>query len=68
MAAGTNFVPYGLFRDAGRTLAWGTTIGTNTLSGVGTGAAVSTPVYGRVTSRNAPAGTYTDTITATITY
>ena len=67
MAAGANFVPYGLFKDAARATAWGNT-GTARLAGTGTGATVAVPVYGRVTSRNSPAGAYTDTITATITY
>lgn len=68
MANGGVFVPYGLFKDAGRSTAWGNTVGTNTLAGSGTGSAVAVPVYGRATSLNAPAGTYTDTVTATITY
>jgi spore coat protein U-like protein len=69
MASGAgNFVPYGLYRDAGRTLFWGDVIGTNTLAGTGSAANQSIPVYGRVPSTNAPAGTYADTVTATITY
>jgi outer membrane usher protein len=67
MASGANFVNYGLFKDATRATAWGNT-GTDRLSGTGSGSAVSVPVYGRATSLNAPAGNYTDTITATITY
>lgn len=63
-----NFVPYGLYRDAGRTLFWGDLIGTNTLAGTGNASNQSIPVYGRVPSTNAPAGSYADTVTATITY
>lgn len=68
MSSGTSFVPYGLYRDASRTQVWGDMVGTNTLNGQGTGSAVSVPVFGRATSLNAPAGTYTDTVQATITY
>lgn len=68
MSGGTSYVPYGLYQDASRTLVWGNMVGTNTLGGQGTGVAVSVPVYGRATSLNAPAGTYTDTVQATITY
>jgi spore coat protein U-like protein len=68
MTNGTAFVPYGLYRDAARQLLWGETIGTETLSGVGTAADVDVPVYGRVPSTDYPPGTYTDTVVATVTY
>ena len=70
MKLGANVVPYGLYRDTGRTLFWGNVVGTNTLAGVGTAANVNVPVFGRVplASTNVPAGTYVDTVTATITY
>lgn len=69
MISGTGeYVPYGLYRNAGRTLFWGDVIGTNTLAGTGNANNQSIPVYGRVPSTNAPAGTYVDTVTATITY
>lgn len=65
-----NYVPYGLYRDSGATLLWGSTTGTDTLAGTGTNAAVNVPVYGKVltASTNVPAGTYTDTVSAVITY
>ncbi|WP_411832561.1 spore coat U domain-containing protein [Pseudoxanthomonas mexicana] len=65
---GSATLAYGLFRDAGRTQLWGATIGTDTLSGTGNASNQSIPVYGRAISTDAPAGTYTDTVTATITY
>lgn len=68
MTNGADFVPYGLYRDAGRSLLWGETIGTDTLSGVGTATDVDVPVYGRVPSTDYPPGTYTDTVVATVTY
>ncbi|SAK43788.1 secreted pili protein involved in motility and biofilm formation [Caballeronia pedi] len=62
-------VGYQLYRDAARTLVWGQTVGTDTQSGTGTGAAQTLTVYGRVAPQNTPAaGTYTSTVTATITF
>lgn len=68
MVSGTNFVPYGLYRDAGRTQFWGETVGTDTLAGTGNASNQSIPVYARVPSTNVPAGTYVDTVVATVTY
>lgn len=68
MISGANLIPYGLYRDAARTLFWGNVIGTDTLAGTGTGATVQIPVYGRTPSTDFPPGSYEDTITATITY
>lgn len=68
MINGSNYVPYGLYRDAGHTQFWGNAIGTDTFASTGTGANVDVPVFGRVPSTNFPAGTYLDTVTATITY
>ncbi len=62
-------VGYSLYQTAARDTVWGTTVGTNTVSGTGTGAAQPFTVYGRVLPQNTPApGVYTDTVTATITY
>ncbi|WP_313320628.1 spore coat U domain-containing protein [Stenotrophomonas sp.] len=63
-----NFVAYGLYRDAGRQDFWGEVIGTDTLAGTGTASAQTVPVYGRAPSTDAPAGSYSDTVIATITY
>lgn len=68
MTNGSEFVPYGLYRDAARQLLWGEVIGTETLAGVGTASDVDVPVYGRVPSTDYPPGTYTDTVVATVTY
>lgn len=58
---------YSLFRDSSRTLNWGQTVGTDTVAGTGSGAAQPITVYGQIGSGeyNKP-GTYTDTITATV--
>lgn len=70
MTSGANTLDYTLFREAGRTSIWGTTTPTETVAGTGTGAAQTLPVYGRILSgqTSVPAGTYTDTVTATITF
>jgi spore coat protein U-like protein len=62
-------IAYSLYRDAAHSLVWGNTVGTDRLTGTGTGAAQPFTVYGRVGPQNTPApGTYTDTVTATLTY
>lgn len=67
--AGGATVSYSLYRTAARDTVWGTTVGTNTLAGIGTGAPQQFTVYGRVPPQNTPApGGYTDTVTATISY
>jgi len=60
---------YQLFRDAGHTLNWGVTIGTDTVPLTGNGAAQVETVYGQIPAGQFVApGAYADTITATVTY
>lgn len=67
--ADTEFITYGIYRDAARTLPWGSTIGTNTAAGTGTGSAQAYTAYGHVPTQTTPsAQTYTDTIVVTVTY
>ncbi|ANJ75698.1 spore coat U domain-containing protein [Ralstonia insidiosa] len=62
-------VGFQLYSDSAHTQVWGNTIGTNTVTGTGTGTAQTLTVYGRVPQQSTPAaGTYTSTITATITF
>jgi spore coat protein U-like protein len=69
MKKAAEFVLYGLYRDAARSLPFGNTIGTNTLAGTGTGLAQSVTVYGRIAPQATPSpGTYNDTIVVTLTY
>lgn len=69
MSSGAGSIRYAIFRDAGRTMVWGKTPGTDTFSGTGTGSPQSIPVYGRVFAQTTPApGNYTDTVTVTIDY
>ena len=68
-AAGPALINYSLFRDAGRTMNWGQTIGTDTAAGTGTGLAQSVTAYGRIPPQATPSpGTYNDTIVVTLTY
>lgn len=63
------YIIYEIYRDAARTQIWGDTVGTNTVSGTGNGAVQTTTVYGRVPAQTTPAaGSYTDTVTVTVTY
>jgi spore coat protein U-like protein len=69
MTSGSNTISYSLFSNAGMTTNWGQTIGTDTVSSTGTGAAQSFTVYGQVPAQSTPApGAYSDTITVTVTY
>ena len=69
MQNGASTINYSLFRDSGRTQNWGNTVGTDTVSGTGSGIGQNISVYGRVPPQATPApGAYTDTITVTVTY
>jgi|SRR5579871_2460836 len=69
MTNGSNTISYSLYSDSSRTLVWGQTIGTDTVSATGNGSAQDFTVYGRVFAQPTPAaGTYADTITVTVTY
>jgi spore coat protein U-like protein len=65
---------YNLYTTAGLSTPWGTTIGTNTVAGVGAG--MGTPVvqtvYGQLVDSAAnqavPPGAYSDTITVNVVY
>jgi len=63
-------VDYTIYRDTARTEVWGDgTTSTFTVSGTGTGTGQAQTGYGRVPPQSTPAaGTYTDTITATVTF
>jgi len=69
MRLGSASVAYGIYRDAARTLPWGSSIGTNTIAGNGNGNPQNYTGYGRVGPQATPApGTYNDTIVVTVTY
>jgi len=60
---------YGLFQDAGHSVGWGVTAGTDTVAGTGNGASQPITVYGQIpTAQYVAPGAYADTITVTVTY
>lgn len=60
---------YFLYRDAGRTLNWGVTIGTDTLQQTGTDLPQTATVYGQIPALQAvSAGSYSDTVGITVTF
>lgn len=68
MASGGSFLGYGLFQDNAHSITWGNTGGTGVVY-TGTGVAGSVTVFGQVAAaQNVPAGTYNDTVVATITF
>lgn len=65
---GVDFLNYSLFSDAGRTAVWGDDL-TVDVETTGTGIAEDHTVYGRIAAgQNMPAGAYTDTVVATVTF
>ena len=63
------FLNYSLSSDPAHTINWGNTVGTDTVSGTGTGGQQIITVYGFVpASQTVGPGGYVDTITATITF
>jgi spore coat protein U-like protein len=77
MISGANFLNYNLYVDAAHTFPWSTATGAGTCTtsgdcylGTGNGSAQSISIYGAVptTATAPPPGTYTDTVTMTITF
>jgi spore coat protein U-like protein len=66
---GAQVLSYGLFQDSGHATNWGNTAGTDTQAGTGNGAAQSFTVFGQIPAGQFPqAGSYSDTITATVAF
>lgn len=61
---------YHLYTDAARSIEWGTTAGTDEVAGTGTGLAQTITVYGTIGagSYGSLAGSYSDTVTFTVTF
>jgi len=71
MTAGSNTLAYTLYTNSTRTTVWGNGTGTTgTITNTGTGAAQAVAIYGRVPSGqgSVPAGSYSDTVSVTISY
>ena len=66
--SGTNYLSYALYSDSGRTTVRGNTAGTG-LAHTGTGSAAAITIYAQIAAgQNVPAGSYADTVVATITF
>jgi spore coat protein U-like protein len=62
----SHFLTYSIFSNPGRTANWDNVTGTPTTP---TGSAVDVPIYGRVDhGQSMPAGNYTDTVVATVSF
>ncbi len=69
MTRGVEFITYGLYSNAARSLPWGDVTPTNTVGNTGTGLAQNLPVYARIPPQRTPTpGVYSDTIVVTVTY
>jgi spore coat protein U domain-containing protein, fimbrial subunit CupE1/2/3/6 len=69
LTSGGATVNYSIYSDAGHTTVWGNTVSTDTVASTGTGASQSFTAFGLVPAQSTPApGTYTDTVTVTVTY
>lgn len=65
----SSLLSYALYQDSARSVNWGQTVGTDTVSGTGNGSSQTITAYGAIpASQYVNPGAYSDTITATITY
>lgn len=69
MVNGASLLNYKITSDSGHATNWGNTVGTDTVTGTGSGAAQTLNVYGQIPAAQfVSPGSYSDTITATLTY
>jgi spore coat protein U-like protein len=70
MINGIVLLNYAIFSDPAHTLNWGDTIGTDTVTGTGTGVTQEITAYGQIPALQTTVipGGYSDTITATLTF
>lgn len=70
MLNGTNSLGYGIYTSSGYSTIWGDgTNGTSTVAGTGNGSAQNYTAYGQVpVGEYSAAGSYSDTLTATVTF
>lgn len=65
----SNQLEYSIFQDVTHLLNWGLEVETTEVSGVGTGLPVATTMFGQiVANQQVPAGSYSDTVTATLNF
>jgi spore coat protein U-like protein len=68
MKSGTNFLSYDIYSDSGHSTVWLSGAGSD-VTGTGNGAAQTQTMYGQVpAAQNVPAGTYNDTVVATVNF
>jgi spore coat protein U-like protein len=68
MKSGANELAYALYSDSTHTTNWGNVVG-DSVAGTGTGASQNQTVYGRIPAGAVPAaGSYSDTVVATINF
>jgi spore coat protein U-like protein len=68
MISAGSLLPYFLYQDAGFSVVWGNTAGSGE-GYTGTGTASTLTVYGSIPAgQNVPAGSYADSVVATVTY
>ena len=71
LGGGSATMGYELFQDSGYSVAWGTTISTNTEAGTTSASSLTNTinVYGQIPANEvAAAGSYADSVTMTVTY
>ncbi|HEX3430829.1 MAG TPA: spore coat U domain-containing protein [Rhizomicrobium sp.] len=70
MENGLNTLAYGVYTSSGYSTIWGDgTNGTSTVAGTGNGAAQNYTAYGQIpVAEYSTAGSYSDTLTATVTF
>ncbi len=69
LSSGAATLLFQMYSDAGRSVIWGNTVGTNTVTGTGNGSAQSLTVYGQVPVQALPApNAYTSTVTASVIF
>jgi spore coat protein U-like protein len=65
---GNSFIGYYLYQDSGNSTVWGNTSSTGK-DHTGAGTATTITVYGKITAgQNVMAGSYSDTVTVTVSY
>jgi spore coat protein U-like protein len=68
MNSGTNYLSYDIYSNSGHTTVWLSGAGSD-VTGTGNGAAQTQTMYGQVpAAQNVPAGTYNDTVVATVNF
>ena len=69
LTAGSDTIPYTVYRDSNRTQVWGTTATVDTIAGTGDGSVQTYTVYGRIAPvANLVVGNYTDSLSIVVTY